>query len=132
MVAVILWGVADVIFTNVMSPPLFLLDVGDIFQIFGAFMVVLIAVEIFINIRLYLGTDELPLRLVIGYCVDGHRQESYRAGPGEGRRHLCIGYFQRSHITGSDLLATFKKTNRQRLAPYSNWVSGVMEKLSLT
>jgi uncharacterized membrane protein (DUF373 family) len=72
MVAVILWGVADVIyviFTNVMSPPLFLLDVNDIFQIFGAFMVVLIAVEIFINIRLYLGTDELPLRLVIATAL---------------------------------------------------------------
>jgi uncharacterized membrane protein (DUF373 family) len=72
MVAVILWGVADVIyviFTNVMSPPRFLLDVGDIFQIFGAFMVVLIAVEIFTNIRLYLGTDELPLRLVIATAL---------------------------------------------------------------
>jgi uncharacterized membrane protein (DUF373 family) len=72
MVAVILWGVADVIyviFINVMSPPRFLLDVGDIFQIFGAFMVVLIAVEIFTNIRLYLGTDELPLRLVVATAL---------------------------------------------------------------
>lgn len=72
MVAVILWGVADVIYViynNVMAPPLFLLDVNDIFQIFGAFMVVLIAVEIFINIRLYLGTEELPVRLVIATAL---------------------------------------------------------------
>ena len=45
------------------------MDVNDIFQVFGAFMVVLIAVEIFINIRLYLGTDELPLRLVIATAL---------------------------------------------------------------
>ena len=72
MVAVILWGVADVIYViylNVSAPPIFLLDVNDIFQVFGAFMVVLIAVEIFINIRLYLGTDELPLRLVIATAL---------------------------------------------------------------
>ncbi len=72
MVAVILWGVADVVYViyiNVVAPPRFLLDVNDIFQVFGAFMVVLIAVEIFINIRLYLGTDELPFRLVIATAL---------------------------------------------------------------
>jgi uncharacterized membrane protein (DUF373 family) len=45
--------------------PPFLLEVNDIFQLFGTVMVVLIAFKIFINIRLYLGTDVLPLRLVI-------------------------------------------------------------------
>ena len=72
MVLVILWGVTDVVYViyqNLMTPPMFLLDVGDIFQIFGAFMVVLIAVEIFTNIRLYLGTDELPVRLVIATAL---------------------------------------------------------------
>lgn len=72
MVLVILWGVTDVIYVmyqSLITPPMFLLDVGDIFQIFGAFMVVLIAVEIFTNIRLYLGTDELPVRLVIATAL---------------------------------------------------------------
>jgi uncharacterized membrane protein (DUF373 family) len=72
MVLVILWGVTDVVYVmyqSLMTPPIFLLDVGDIFQIFGAFMVVLIAVEIFTNIRLYLGTDELPVRLVIATAL---------------------------------------------------------------
>jgi uncharacterized membrane protein (DUF373 family) len=67
MVMVIIWGIGDVIYVlyeRLATPPYFLLDVNDIFQTFGAFMVVLIAVEIFINIRLYLGTDELPIRLV--------------------------------------------------------------------
>ncbi|MCG6657556.1 phosphate-starvation-inducible PsiE family protein [Halomonas campisalis] len=72
MVLVIIWGVLDVIYvlyTKFLSPPLLLFEVGDIFVIFGAFMVVLIAVEIFINIRLYLGTNVLPIRLVIATAL---------------------------------------------------------------
>lgn len=67
MVLVIIWGIGDVIYVlyqRLGTPPYFLLDINDIFQTFGAFMAVLIAVEIFINIRLYLGTDVLPIRLV--------------------------------------------------------------------
>lgn len=72
MVLVIIWGVLDVIYvlyTKFVSPPILLFDVSDIFVIFGAFMVVLIAVEIFINIRLYLGTNVLPIRLVIATAL---------------------------------------------------------------
>ncbi|RHW75556.1 phosphate-starvation-inducible PsiE family protein [Colwellia sp. RSH04] len=72
MVAVILWGVVDVlyvIYQKLMTPPMFLLDVNDIFQAFGAFMVVLIAIEIFINIRLYLGTNEFPVKLVVATAL---------------------------------------------------------------
>jgi len=72
MVAVILWGVVDVfyvIYLKLMTPPMFMLDVNDIFQAFGAFMVVLIAIEIFINIRLYLGTNEIPVKLVIATAL---------------------------------------------------------------
>ena len=53
MVLVIFWSIADVIYvlyTKLISPPYFLLDVEDILQTFAAFMLVLIAVEIFINI----------------------------------------------------------------------------------
>ncbi|WP_355659627.1 phosphate-starvation-inducible PsiE family protein [Halomonas salifodinae] len=72
MVLVIIWGVLDVIYvlyTKFVTPPFLLFDVSDIFVIFGAFMVVLIAVEIFINIRLYLGTNVLPIRLVIATAL---------------------------------------------------------------
>jgi uncharacterized membrane protein (DUF373 family) len=72
MVAVIMWGVADVcyvLYTRLAEPPVFLLNVSDIFQVFGAFMVVLIAIEIFINIRLYLGSNTLPIKLVIGTAL---------------------------------------------------------------
>ncbi|MFO8046998.1 MAG: phosphate-starvation-inducible PsiE family protein [Halomonas sp.] len=72
MVLVIIWGVLDVIYvlySKFVSPPVMLFEVRDIFVIFGAFMVVLIAVEIFINIRLYLGTNVLPIRLVIATAL---------------------------------------------------------------
>ncbi|MEP1471592.1 MAG: phosphate-starvation-inducible PsiE family protein [Halieaceae bacterium] len=72
MVIVIFFGVLDVIYVGYnafFSPPYFLLDVGDIFRIFGAFMMVLIAIEIFINIRLYLGSNELPIKLVIATAL---------------------------------------------------------------
>lgn len=72
MVAVILWGVADVvyiIYQRLLSPPMFLMDINDIFYTFGGFMVVLIAVEIFINIRLYLGTNVFPVQLVVATAL---------------------------------------------------------------
>jgi uncharacterized membrane protein (DUF373 family) len=72
MVLVIIWGVIDVgyvMYQSLISPPFMLLDVGDIFRIFGAFMVVLIAIEIFINIRLYLGSSTLPIKLVVATAL---------------------------------------------------------------
>ncbi len=72
MVLVIIWGIGDVLYVlyqRLTTPPLFLLDINDIFQTFGAFMAVLIAIEIFINIRLYLGTDILPVRLVVATAL---------------------------------------------------------------
>jgi uncharacterized membrane protein (DUF373 family) len=72
MVLVIFWSIADVIYVlynKLSEPPYFLLDVDDILQTFGAFMVVLIAVEIFINIRLYLGSNIIPVELVIATAL---------------------------------------------------------------
>lgn len=72
MVLVILWGVADVcyvLYTRLSTPPVMLLNVSDIFAVFSAFMVVLIAIEIFINIRLYLGSNTLPIKLVIATAL---------------------------------------------------------------
>lgn len=72
MVLVIYWSIADVIYVlyqRLSSPPYFLLDVEDILQTFGAFMIVLIAVEIFINIRLYLGSHVIPVELVVATAL---------------------------------------------------------------
>ncbi|GGX45235.1 phosphate-starvation-inducible PsiE family protein [Saccharospirillum salsuginis] len=72
MVLVILWSIGDVVYVlyqRLTTPPMFLLDINDIFQTFGAFMAVLIAIEIFINIRLYLGTNVFPVQLVIATAL---------------------------------------------------------------
>jgi uncharacterized membrane protein (DUF373 family) len=72
MVLVIIWGIGDVLYVlyqRLMSPPLLLLKINDIFETFGAFMAVLIAIEIFINIRLYLGTGTLPVYLVVATAL---------------------------------------------------------------
>ena len=68
MVLLIIWGVGDVIYVfyqMIMAPPILLITVEDIFKLFGAFLVVLIAIEIFVNIRMYLGTNVVPVQLVL-------------------------------------------------------------------
>lgn len=72
MVLVIYWSIADVVYVlylKLSTPPYFLLNVEDILQTFAAFMVVLIAVEIFINIRLYLGSNVIPVELVLATAL---------------------------------------------------------------
>jgi len=72
MVLVIVWGIGDVLYVlyqRLMTPPFMLLDIGDIFETFGAFLAVLIAIEIFINITLYLKTNVIPVRLVIATAL---------------------------------------------------------------
>lgn len=72
MVFIIVWGIGDVlyiIYQRLSTPPVYLLNINDIFYTFGAFMAVLIAVEIFINIRLYLGSNVFPVQLVVATAL---------------------------------------------------------------
>ncbi|WP_323843899.1 phosphate-starvation-inducible PsiE family protein [Microbulbifer magnicolonia] len=72
MALVIVWGVLDVIlvlYQRLTSEPVFLLTYNDLFDVFGAFMLVLIAIEIFINIRLYLGSNVIPIQLVVATAL---------------------------------------------------------------
>lgn len=72
MTLVILWGVADVVYViyqRLMAPPLMLLTVTDILVVFGSFLSVLIAVEIFLNITVYLKYDALPIKMVIATAL---------------------------------------------------------------
>ncbi len=72
MVLVIFWGVADVVYVlykHLMSPPFMLLNITDIFKTFAAFLAVLIAIEIYQNIVLYLRTDVIPIKLVIATAL---------------------------------------------------------------
>ena len=72
MVLVIIWGIGDVLYVlymRLMEPPIYLLSISDIFATFGAFLAVLIAIEIFINITLYIRHDVLPVKLVIATAL---------------------------------------------------------------
>ena len=72
MVLVIIWGTGDVIwilYNKLNEPPFMLLSIGDILQTFGAFLAVLIAIEIFINITVYLREDVIHVRLVIATAL---------------------------------------------------------------
>lgn len=72
MVLVIIWGIGDVVYVlyqRLNAPPFLLLDINDIFATFGAFMAVLIAIENFINIRLYLGSNMVSVQLVIATAL---------------------------------------------------------------
>lgn len=63
MVLVIIWGVADILYVlyhRLIAPPMMLLEIKDIFATFGAFMAVLIAIEIYHNLILYTKGDHNP------------------------------------------------------------------------
>lgn len=72
MVLVIFWGVADVVYVlynKLLQPPFMLLDISDILKTFAAFLAVLIAIEIYQNIVLYLRTDVIPIKLVVATAL---------------------------------------------------------------
>ena len=72
MVLVIVWGIGDVIYVlyqRLTEPPFLLLRIEDIIATFGAFLAVLIAIEIFINISMYLSSNVIPVRLVIATAL---------------------------------------------------------------
>ncbi len=71
MVVVIILGVINVVYMifDKLASPHHMLQIGDILYTFGAFMAVLIAIEIFINITLYLRTDVIPVKLVVATAL---------------------------------------------------------------
>lgn len=72
MTGVILLGVVDVAWTlhqRAMSPPQYVLTISDILATFGAFLGVLIAIEIFVNIILYLRDDVIHVKIVIATAL---------------------------------------------------------------
>lgn len=72
MVLVIFWSIADVVFVlyeKLLRPPLFILEASDILKLFGSFLLVLIGVEVYQNIVLYLKTNIIPMKLVISTAL---------------------------------------------------------------
>ena len=72
MVFVILMGVVDVgwtIYEKMTQPPQYILTISDMLATFGAFMAVLIAIEILINITIYLRDDAIHVRIVMATAL---------------------------------------------------------------
>lgn len=72
MVIVILFGIADIVFVlyeKLSEPPVLELTINELLETFGAFMAVLIAIEIFLNITLYIRSDVIPVKLVVATAL---------------------------------------------------------------
>ncbi len=72
MVLVIIMGVIDVawtIYEKLNTPPVFILTISDMLATFGAFMAVLIAIEILINITVYLRDDVIHVKIVMATAL---------------------------------------------------------------
>jgi len=72
MIIVIIFGVIDVgwtIYQRFLAEPRFILTMGDVLATFGAFMVVLISIEIFQNIVLYLRDDVIHVKIVLATAL---------------------------------------------------------------
>ena len=75
MVLVIIWGVFDIVYVlyqRLVAPPFMLLQIKDILATFGAFMAVLIAIEIYHNIILYAHDQpnhHLAVEVVLGTAL---------------------------------------------------------------
>ena len=72
MTVVIVLGVVDVawqLHQKAMAPPAFILTISDMLGMFGAFMAVLIAIEIFVNITIYLREDVIHVKIVMATAL---------------------------------------------------------------
>jgi uncharacterized membrane protein (DUF373 family) len=72
MVITIVWGVFEVgyvLLDKLLAPAVTDFRINDIVVIFGAFLSVLIAIEIFVNITLYLRDDVVHVKLVIATAL---------------------------------------------------------------
>ncbi|MGD8831965.1 MAG: phosphate-starvation-inducible PsiE family protein [Pseudomonadales bacterium] len=72
MTFVIVWGAVDVmwvLYQRIVAPPILILEITDILATFSAFMAVLIAIEIFINIVMYLKDNVIHVNLVLATAL---------------------------------------------------------------
>lgn len=72
MMLTVLWCVFDVmvvIYHEILVHPVADLGKSEILHVFGSFMIVLIAIEIFINITLYIRNDVIPVKMVVATAL---------------------------------------------------------------
>ena len=72
MVIIIIVSIIDVVYEIILaitSSDKFIPRQSDILKLFGAVMTTLIGIEIFINVRMYLGSEEFPVKLVLATAL---------------------------------------------------------------
>lgn len=72
MVAVIFFAIIDtayLMYQKLVQPPLLVLDVSDLLAVFSAALVVLIAIEIYSNVTLYLTANVIHVKLVVATAL---------------------------------------------------------------
>ena len=62
-------GFYHAIYIRMIEPPHFIVDAGDLLAIFGAALIVLIAIEIYTNVTLYLTKDVIHVKLVVATAL---------------------------------------------------------------
>ncbi len=72
MVVVIGFAIIDTGYTflqKLFAPPVMILDISDLLSVFSAALVVLIAIEIYSNVTLYLTSDVIHVELVVATAL---------------------------------------------------------------
>ncbi|MEM9499539.1 MAG: phosphate-starvation-inducible PsiE family protein [Pseudomonadota bacterium] len=72
MLVIIALAIVDAGFTTfqkLVEPPVYILEVSDLLAVFSAILVVLIAIEIYTNITLYLTADVIHIKLVVATAL---------------------------------------------------------------
>ncbi|MBO9452990.1 phosphate-starvation-inducible PsiE family protein [Tropicibacter sp. R16_0] len=72
MLVIIALAIIDAGFTTfqkLVEPPVYILEVSDLLAVFSAVLVVLIAIEIYTNISLYLTADVIHIKLVVATAL---------------------------------------------------------------
>ena len=117
MTLLIFLGVIDVawqIYKRLVEEPYGILTMHDLLSVFGAFLVVLIAIEIFANITMYLRDDIIHLKLVLATALMAvcrkviifdftKHNPAYVAAIGLVIIGLSIGFWLVCHSSSKDL-----------------------------
>jgi len=56
-------------YNKITEAPYAMMTIDDLLETFGAFLAVLIAIEIFLNITLYIRGDGIPVKLVVATAL---------------------------------------------------------------
>lgn len=95
MLVVIALAIADAGFTvyqKLVAPPVMILEVSDLLTVFSAVLVVLIAIEIYTNITLYLTADVIHIKLVVATALMAVARKVITLDDKNLEPHYFLGY----------------------------------------